>query len=465
MRRMVEPSALETLPVEHRKGRVLVVDDHRNMVTSLAIALRGAGFIASEATGGNEALAQLDGSHDVVLTDLRMDGLDGMRVLQAALESSPTTQVIVMTAFGSVESAVAAMKAGAVDYVTKPFGIEELLLKVARAAERRHLLTQVRLMSGRFREQNDTGQIIGRSAVMRELMSRIVRVAQTDATVLITGESGTGKELVARALHAHSRRSEQPFVPVNCAAIPDMLLESELFGHAKGAYTGAVRARRGLLEQASGGTFFFDEIGETSLAFQAKLLRALQEGEIRRVGENGSVAVDLRIVSATNVDLRQAVAERRFREDLYYRLNVVALRVPPLRERPEDVPLLAQRFLTRFDERNDSSHRFSIEALEWLSRQAFPGNVRELENIVEQAAALAADETIGLTELRAGGVAPIELPGAVGESLEAAVDAAEYEAISQALARSEGDLQDTARRLAVSSTTLWRKMKRHGLMK
>jgi two-component system response regulator HydG len=456
------PTPLETLPVGHRKGRVLVVDDHRNMVRSFAISLRGAGFVVSEAVGGTEALRLIDGSHDVVVTDLRMDDVDGMQVLRAALESSSSTQVILMTAFGSVESAVAAMKAGAADYVTKPFDTEELILKVARAAEKRRLLTQVKLMSGQFLQSHGTEQIIGRSRVMRELMERIVRVAQTDATVLVSGESGTGKELVARAIHAHSRRAEQPFVPVNCAAIPDTLLESELFGHARGAYTGAVRARRGLLEQASGGTFFFDEVGETSLAFQAKLLRALQEGEVRRIGENGAISIDLRIVSATNVDLKQAIAERRFREDLYYRLNVVPIRVPPLRERPEDIPLLAEHFLARFDERNETRHRFTPELLDRLSQQRFPGNVRELENLVEQAAALAQSDLIGIAEV---GQDPPVATGAVAapESLEWAVASAERHAIEAALDRSGGDLQEAAARLAVSTTTLWRKMKRLGV--
>jgi two-component system response regulator HydG len=453
-------SPLETTPVHTHKGRVLVVDDHRNMVASLAISLRNAGFQVDEAVGGENAILRLEAEPvDVVVSDLRMDGVDGLHVLRRALELSPTTQVIIMTAFGSVESAVEAMKAGANEYVTKPFTDEELIIKVARAAEKRRLLTQVRLLSDEFQERYRLDSIIGRSAPMRDLLSRVVRVAQTDATVLVTGESGTGKELVARALHANSRRADRPFVPVNCAAIPETLLESELFGHTKGAYTGAVKSRRGLFEEAAGGTFFFDEIAETTVSFQAKLLRAIQEGEIRRVGENSATRVDVRIIAATNVELKTAIAEKKFREDLYYRLNVVPLRVPSLRERKEDIPLLAQHFLERFDERNDTRHRFSDQALERLGTYEFPGNVRELENLVEQAAALATGEVIGPTDVLLDIAAP---PGVriANESLAAAVDDAERIAIERAITASGGDLQQAGRRLRVSSTTLWRKMKR-----
>jgi two-component system response regulator HydG len=368
-----------------------------------------------------------------------------------------------MTAFGSFDGAVAAMKAGAYEYIAKPFTDDQLLLKVARAAEKSQLLSDVRLLSDEFQDRYRLDRIIGRSSAMRELLSRVLKVAGTDATVLITGESGTGKELVARALHVNSRRADRPFVPVNCAAIPETLLESELFGHARGAYTGAVKARRGLFEEAAGGTFFFDEIGETTASFQAKLLRTLQEGEVRRVGENSSVRFDVRVLAATNVDLKLAVAEKRFREDLYYRLNVVPLRVPPLRERREDIPVLAHHFLQRFDERNETRHRFSSEAIERLCAYEFPGNVRELENLVEQAAALAADEVIKPSEVLLEQLPPPdsrENEGSPEESLAEAVDKAERDAIQLAISRAGGDLQQAARRLRVSSTTLWRKMKR-----
>jgi two-component system response regulator HydG len=440
-----------------QRARVLVVDDHENMVAALALSLRHAGYEVIEAIGGEAAFERLaSGPYDAVVTDLRMDKVDGMGVLK------PTTQVILMTAHATVDSAVAAMKAGAYEYITKPFSDEALLMKVAHAVERHQLLNHVRLLSDEFQDRYRLSNILGRSLAMRELLSRVVKVATTDATVLVTGESGTGKELIARAIHANSRRHDRPFVPVNCAAIPETLLESELFGHTKGAYTGATNARRGLFEEASGGTFFFDEIGETALSFQAKLLRAIQEGEVRRVGENNAVKVDVRIIAATNVDLKVAIAEKRFREDLYYRLNVVPIRVPPLRERRDDIPILAQHFLARFDERNETQHQFSPPALERLCGYDYPGNVRELENLVEQAAALAAGTVIGPTEVMLEvGSPPAETFTEAGEeSLAAAVDGAERVAIERAVERSGGDLNQAARRLRVSSTTLWRKMRR-----
>jgi two-component system response regulator HydG len=443
---------------------VLVVDDHENMAASVAMSLRVAGYDVTEAIGGEAALERLgSGAFDTVITDLRMDGVDGMHVLQAVQKLSPAPPVILMTAHATVDSAVAAMKAGAYEYITKPFEEDVLLLRVAHAVERHRLVTDVRLLSDEFQDRYRLENILGRSPAMRELLARMVKVATTDATVLVTGGSGTGKELIARAIHANSRRADRPFVPVNCAAIPETLLESELFGHSKGAYTGAANARRGLFEEAAGGTFFFDEIGETTPAFQAKLLRAIQEGEVRRVGENSAVKVDVRIIAATNVDLKQAIVEKRFREDLYYRLNVVPLRVPNLRERREDIPVLANHFLARFDERNETHHRFSVEAMERLCVYEYPGNVRELENIVEQAAALAASDVIGPSEVLLDiGQNHADGPVVDGdtETLASIVDEAEKVAIEKAIERASGDLQLAARRLRVSSTTLWRKMKR-----
>jgi two-component system response regulator HydG len=260
-----------------------------------------------------------------------MAALDGLAVLRGAMEISPSTQVIVMTGYGTVENAVEAMQQGAYDYISKPFKEGELLMRVQRAQERRRLMVDVSLFTDEFRQRYKLDNLVGRSSPMRELLAKVVRVAPTDVTVLITGESGTGKELIARAIHANSRRSDRPFVPVNCAAISETLLESELFGHVKGAFTGAVKLRQGLLEEASGGTFFFDEIAETTPAFQAKLLRVIQEHEIRRVGDNASIPVDVRVIAATNQDLKTAIADKRFREDLFYRLNVVPLHAPPLR--------------------------------------------------------------------------------------------------------------------------------------
>jgi two-component system, NtrC family, response regulator HydG len=445
-------------------AKVLVVDDQRNMRATTAIVLREAGYAVAEAEDGGAAVLRVTAeSFDVVLTDVRMGAVDGMEVLRATLEASPTTQVIVMTAYGTIESAVEAIRRGAYDYIAKPFKEEELLLRVGKAVDKRRLLGEVSLLRRDFQARYGLDHIVGRSAALRELLDRVVRVAPTDATVLVTGESGTGKELIARALHAASRRADKPFVPVNCAAITETLLESELFGHARGAFTGAIRARRGLFEEASGGTLFIDEIGETAPGSQAKLLRAIQEGEIRRVGESLSVKVDVRVIAATNQNLKTAVAERRFREDLYYRLNVVPLRVPPLRERREDVPILAQHFLEKYAERTGERKTLSPSALQKLIEYPWPGNVRELENMIEQAAALAPHAALSDPDIRFEG-GPSAVPGAsAGQTLAEAVDAAERRAIEAALARCGGDLTRVARELAVSSTTLWRKMKRLGL--
>src|SRR5438874_1736691 len=450
------------------RPRILIVDDQRNMRTTTALVLRQQGYQVTEAESGEAALSRLLAEpFDLVLTDLKMAPLDGLAVLRGALEISPSTQVIVMTGYGTVESAVEAMQQGAYDYISKPFTEGELLVRVQRALEKRRLLVDVGLFSDEFRERYKLDALVGRSAPMRELLTRLVRVAPTDVTVLITGESGTGKELIARAIHANSKRGTRPFVPVNCAAISETLLESELFGHVKGAFTGAVKLRQGLLEEASGGTFFFDEIGETTPAFQAKLLRVIQEHEIRRVGDNASIRVDVRVIAATNQDLKIAIAEKRFREDLFYRLNVVPLTAPPLRERREDIPLLAQHFLARFNQRNGTRRTLTQGALQKMASYDFPGNVRELENIVEQAAALARGDEIDADDvfIETRMSPPIDTPPSGVRTLSQEVDAAEKRAIEVAIERNEGQLEKVARDLAVSTTTLWRKMKRLGLRK
>ena len=452
------------------KVRVLVVDDQKNMRATTAMLLRSAGYTAREASSAEEALSMVAAEPmDVVLTDLRMEPVDGLALLKRLMELRPAPQVVVMTAYGTIESAVEAMRLGAFDYVTKPFKEEELLLRVQRASERQQLITESSLLAADFSQRHGLSALVGRSTVMRELVGKIVRVAPSDVTVLVQGESGTGKELVARAIHAASRRAERPFVPVNCAAISESLLESELFGHAKGSFTGAVRARRGLFEEAHGGTLFMDEVSETGQAFQTKLLRVLQEGEVRRVGESAAVPVDVRVVAATNQDLERAVADKRFRQDLFYRLAVVTLRVPPLRERKDDIPLLAEHFLARYASRSGQPRRLSPAALDRLVSHDFPGNVRELENAVEQAAALADGDELGPADF------PLRPPRQPGSAMHAAhgvgtegsladtVEAAERLAINAAVQAVQGDLGEVARRLDVSPTTLWRKMKRYGL--
>ena len=442
--------------------RILIVDDQRNMRTTTALVLRQEGYEVAEAESGDAALSKLlTEPFDVVLTDLKMAPLDGLAVLRGALEISPSTQVIVMTGYGTVESAVEAMQLGAHDYLSKPFKETELLVRVQRALEKRRLLVDVGLFSDEFRQRYKLDALVGRSAPMRELLTRLVRVAPTDVTVLITGESGTGKELIARAIHANSKRATRPFVPVNCAAISETLLESELFGHVKGAFTGAVKLRQGLFEEAGGGTFFFDEIAETTPAFQAKLLRVIQEHEIRRVGDNASIHVDVRVIAATNQDLKTAINEKRFREDLFYRLNVVPLHAPPLRERKEDLPLLAQHFLDRFNQRNGTRRTLTQGALQKMAAYDFPGNVRELDNTIEQAAALTHGEEIEADDV----FVALDTPPSGVHTLAQEVDKAEKAAIETSLARNEGQLERVARELAVSPTTLWRKMKRLGLRK
>jgi two-component system response regulator HydG len=364
------------------------------MRTTLLMMLKSGGHVVDEASDGPSAIELAKGAYDVVLTDLRLGTVTGIDVLRAIKEVQPATEVIVMTAYGTIESAVEAMRLGAFDYIQKPFSEQEISMKIERALERRQLHGQVSLLASEFREKYKFENIIGRSMPVRDVLSRIVRIAPTDATVLITG-----KEMVAKAIHANSRRSDRPFVPVNCAAITETLLESELFGHARGSFTGAVSARRGLFEEADGGTFFFDEIAETPISFQAKLLRVIQEGEVRRIGENRTTKVDVRIIAATNQELGAAIAEKRFRQDLYYRLNVARFQLPPLRERREDVPLLAQFFLEKYNKKMQRQARIADNAMEALMRYEFPGNVRELENLIEQAVALSGGGIISVDDL------------------------------------------------------------------
>lgn len=442
--------------------RILVVDDQRNMRTTLSMLLRGAGHEVDEAADGRQAveMGAAEG-YDVVITDLRLGTPDGLEVLRSIKEGQPSSEVIVMTAYGTIESAVEAMRLGAFDYLQKPFSEPELLLKVHKALESRKLRGQVEAFAREFRERYGFDNIVGRSEAIRNLLSRVVRIAPTDVTVLITGESGTGKELIARAVHANSSRADKPFIPINCAAITETLLESELFGHARGAFTGATTARKGLLEEADGGTFFFDEIAETTLAFQAKLLRTIQEGEVRRVGDNRPIKVNIRAIAATNVDLAEAVEEKRFREDLYYRLNVARFRLPPLRERKEDIPLLFEFFLNKYNQKLGRRTVLAEGVIERVQAHSFPGNVRELENMVEQAVALASGGVIRLDDLVPDAGHPADNPPS--RTLAGIVDAAERQALLDALQATGGNRERAAESLGISATTLWRKMTRLGV--
>ncbi len=381
--------------------KVLVVDDDRGLRQSVSFILQDGGYLPRAVAGGEEGLEAVEAfDPDLILVDYRMPGMDGLDFVAAYRKTGGEAPVIVMTAYGSMELAVKAMQAGAYDYLPKPFGAEEVLLTLRKAQEREMLRREV----GRLREEVSAerrfGDIVAAAPEMVRVMETARKVARHPTTILLEGATGTGKELLARLIHAESSRSQGPFVAVNCGAIPENLLESEFFGHVRGAFTGADRDREGLFEAAAGGTLFLDEVGELPDLLQVKLLRVLQEGEVRRLGESASRAVDARIVAATNRELKEEVAARRFREDLFYRLAVVTLRIPPLRERPEDLPLLVRHFAKRHGERLG----IQVEGVDPLAMRAlaaydWPGNVRELENVLERAMVLAEGDRLGVEDL------------------------------------------------------------------
>ena len=380
---------------------VLVVDDEPAMREMLSSLLEEAGIRARSAGSAKEALeATQEQEFDAVLSDIRMPERDGVALLAELREVRPETPVLLMTAFGSIDSAVEAMRDGAFDYITKPFKRGAVLAALERAFERRALEQENRRLRRALDKTTAFGDLIGASAPMHEIFALIRKISSSRSNVLITGESGTGKEVVARTIHFTGSRASAQFVPINCTAMPEGLLESELFGHVRGAFTGAHANKRGLFEEATGGTIFLDEIGDMSPALQSKLLRVLQDHEIRPVGGNKAVRVDVRVIAATNKDLRAEIAAGRFRQDLYYRLNVIAIHIPPLRERPEDIPLLADTFLRRHSP--DRAVSLSREALDVLKRQPFEGNARELENAIERALLLASGDVIQPADLPFG---------------------------------------------------------------
>ena len=378
--------------------RVLVVDDEPDMVENCARILRRAGYQCLTETDPNRALTLVDAERpDLLLTDLKMPGMDGMEVLRRAHAVDPALPVILITAFASIESAVAAIKDGAFDYLPKNFSVDQLRVAVERGLRQRDLQLENRNLREQLQGALGFENIIGRSPAMTKVFELVRKAARSDANILVLGESGTGKELIARAIHANSPRAAQAFVPVDCASLPEQLLESELFGHERGAFTGAVKSKRGLMEVADRGTLFLDEIGELPLALQVKLLRVLQERQLRHVGGTALLDVDVRVVSATNRDLREAVAKGQFREELYYRVNVIAIALPPLRERAGDLKLLAQAFLKRYG--GERVRAFEDAALQALEGYAWPGNVRELQNVIERACALADGERVMRSDL------------------------------------------------------------------
>jgi len=380
---------------------LLVADDDPGLRESLERTLTREGYQVVLASDGRAALERVQaGGIDLIVTDLRMPGLTGLELLRAAKAILPDVDVILLTAFGTVEEAVKAMKDGAYDFLTKPFRREQLIKLIDKALERRDLIEQNRALKKQLEDLRAKGQMIGASPVWRRMMTLVEQVADSSATILIQGESGTGKELVARTIHERSARRNGPFVAVNCAALPETLLESELFGYEKGAFTGAAGRKEGRFELATSGTLFLDEVADLSLVTQPKILRVLQEGEFERLGGTRTIQVDVRIVAATNRDLAEMVKDKRFREDLYYRLNVITVRVPPLREHPEDIRLLAQHYLRVYSAKNGRKlESFSNEAIARLESYAWPGNVRELENLVERSVLLARKDRIDAEDL------------------------------------------------------------------
>ncbi len=459
--------------VSQRDERILVVDDEENMVHFLTKLLANEGYGVEGVRSGTEALERIkDTSYDLVLCDLRLPGTDGIEVLKAVRVALPEAAVVMITAYGTIPSAIEAMRAGAYDYVTKPFRAHEILAVVDKALERLRLRREVQYLRRMVEQRFGFGGLVGKSKPMQEVYTQIEKIATARGAVLIQGESGTGKELVAKAIHHASPRRSGPFVVIDCGAIPEPLQESELFGHVKGAFTGAIATKRGLFEEAHGGTLFLDEVAELAPSLQAKLLRALQDGEIRRVGDTRVIQVDVRVIAATNRDLDEEVRQGAFREDLYYRLTVFPIHLPPLRERREDIPLLVEHCLGRIVEATGGEpKRLSSGALRVVMNHSWPGNVRELEHVLERAALLGEDEVITERDLPPHLMAPqnelavtlpedaLGLPGTTARI----VREVERELIRRALARTANNRTEAARLLGVSRRTLLYKLKAYGL--
>jgi DNA-binding NtrC family response regulator len=438
-------------------ARILLADDELKLAKFLATVLEGQGHQVVRVEDGKAAVRALaEGRWDLVITDLRMPGVDGMGVLRAAQKEAPSTDVVVMTAHGSQQIAVEAMKEGAYDYLVKPVVIDEFRLRIAKILERRALIVRADDLERKLDQRDGLPGIVARSERMRATVEAAMQVAQSEAAVLLLGESGTGKSLLARAIHRASPRRDRPFVEVHCAALPDTLLESELFGHEKGAFTGAEQAKAGQLEAGRGGTIFLDEIGEITPATQVKLLRFLQQREVVRLGSTEARKVDVRVVAATNRDLEEARREGRFREDFYYRLSVFPIQVPPLRDRVEDVPELVARFL---ETRGQAPTRLEPEAAAALVRYRWPGNVRELENVLERALILAGQRQIAEAHLPAtlrGGVAAPDYADVLADGFN--LDRFEQGLIAYALSRSGGNKAAAARMLGISRRRLYTRL-------
>jgi two-component system response regulator AtoC len=445
--------------VTMRRVKILVVDDEVVVRESLSDWLKEAGYQVFTAESGYEALEMIEKEKPgIMIADLMMPGMDGIELMKKAREQQPGLEVVIVTAYASIPTAITAMKEGAYDYIEKPFCPERAELLVRKLAEHQELLEENLSLRQRLDDHYRFENIITKSAKMQRVIEVIKVVAKSNATVLVTGESGTGKELVARAIHSQSNRHNKPFIAVSCAALPESLLESELFGHEKGSFTGAYAQKKGKFEFGEGGTLFLDEIGEMSANIQVHLLRVLEEKEFTRVGGNEPIKVDVRVISATNKDLRKAIEKQEFREDLYYRLNVVNVELPPLRERKEDVPLLAQHFLNKFASENRKEiSGFSPEALEFLLDYDWPGNVRELENAIERAVILAKNSLITVDDLPQEN---LSLGYSIGS--KKSIKEVEKEHILNVLRKTGDNYSEAARILGISRMTLYNKAKEYG---
>jgi DNA-binding NtrC family response regulator len=455
------------------KEKILIVDDQVSFCNHIQTVLQMEGYQADVAHNAGQALAALSSqSFDILLTDMKLPGMDGLKLLEKALKQDPDLSCIIMTAYGSISSAVTSIKHGAADYLQKPFEPESLLMVIQKTVRERRMVKEIRDLRREVNKKYSFGNIIGKNHKMQAIYELIKKVSSTDARVFITGETGVGKELVAKAIHFNSLRKKRPFVSINCGALAETLLETELFGHERGAFTGAIRRKAGKFEYARGGTVFLDEVGDISTGMQVKLLRVLQERQLERVGGNQPIDVDVRIISATNQDIKEKISAGQFRIDLFYRLNVVQIHIPPLRERIEDIPLLVNHFIRMFNRTiNQRIENITTEVLGQLMKHTWPGNVRELENVLERAFVTTEGDTIETIILphdiqhdetsNTLPAADIEIPFKVARSMVEKRFEKTY--ILAALKRYEGNVSKAAKKTGINPRTLWRKMKEHEL--